>query len=400
MRALRRSRSPASRKDKEKKKKSPKSKSPPPDDDKKETAKTALTSEAAAINALIAKSDGGNDLTTLRQRRMSRETPNELPESRGSDKLPRRLQTVVDLSDADAKSMTERSEINELLKQVKSGSTPSQVLRQRRKSKEMESGVRSMSISGSSTSSDVKTGDGPPGSEPPTSRTVTLPPTPSVSNDSQQLPGEPEADAEPRPSLARLRWQDAAFALAAETKQRKDEDEQTTRLEVGDRAREAYNEQAQLRSIAQNSNLKGAAARGARAAALARLQQQATQVGGVFLTYDQHAAMKQQLRELAAANKRLKEEVASVRRKHSEEVWSPSRLRVSDSKSPSLERQSSDASPSASFLRRPFTAIRNALGGASPAMSRSGNASGPGMENFKENSPAAVRGMHSVTIQP
>ena len=48
------------------KKKSPKSKSPLPDDDKKETAKTALTSEAAAINALIAKSDGGNDLTTLR----------------------------------------------------------------------------------------------------------------------------------------------------------------------------------------------------------------------------------------------------------------------------------------------------------------------------------------------
>lgn len=385
MRALRRSRSPAGRKDKEKKKQNPSSKTPSPVDDKMDTVKTALTSEAAAINALIAKSDGGNDLTHLRQRRMSRELPEsrmsrELPESRGSDKVPRRLQTVVDLSDTEAKSITERNEINQLLQQVKSGSTPSQVLRQRRKSKEMQ-----------------PTGDGPPVSEALTSPTATPSSTPDVGKDSRQLPEEPEGEAKQGPSLARLRWKDAAFALAVETKQRKDEDDEASRLfEVGDRAREAYNEQAQLRSIAQNSTLKGAAARGARAAALARLRQQATQLGGVFLTHEQHAAMKQQLRELAVANKRLKEEVA---RKHSDEVWSPSRLRYSDSKSPSLERQSSNASPSASFLRRPFTAIRSALGGASPATSRPRNAS-EGMESFKENSPASLRGMQSVTVEP
>lgn len=60
-------------------------------------------------------------------------------------------------------------------------------------------------------------------------------------------------------------------------------------------------------------NLTGAAARGAKAAALGRVKAAADASGGIFLTKEQYDAMRKEIMQLKVTNKRLEDEVVELR---------------------------------------------------------------------------------------
>lgn len=125
-------------------------------------------------------------------------------------------------------------------------------------------------------------------------------------------------DEAPQPSSPKQRWKDAMLAVSVQA--------------------------------ANTEKLTGAAARGAKAAALTRVRSAVSSCGGVFLTQEQWEAMRSENSTLKTANKRLEKELQDARRvmKSSPQTLgdtSPACRRVAKSKAFSPMIQRAFASP-------------------------------------------------------
>lgn len=121
-----------------------------------------------------------------------------------------------------------------------------------------------------------------------------------------------EDEARPRAGSLKQRWKDAALAVAVEAKISKLDEQEQLDAELVAQAIAATTKVFDVTKMKGAHNLTGAAARGAQAASLARVKEASAAVGGVFLTNTQHAALKEQINILTAANKRMKAELLEL----------------------------------------------------------------------------------------
>lgn len=203
-------------------------------------------------------------------------------------------------------------------------------------------------------STEIASGELPEASTSPKS---VMPAVPEVSTHKQDkpafppgLPPKPPTSTDVANGMAKMRWLNAISAHAGTRK---------TSDDVADDSDPANLYQL-LKSQSQQ-HLSGAAARGARAAALSRVKQATSAVGGKFLSAEEWQVMRAELGNLRVQNKRLEKEVASLRAAaaRTEQAHEDDRVLV--------ERLSEGGPPG--FLSRVF--------GASPALMRSSGGCSP-----------------------
>jgi len=235
---------------------SPKGEVTPTDAEKPKsaTAVQATENELREIQELLQASASGSDLGKVRERRKSKDT------------------IVKEVAVPDT---TEKDEINGLLQQA--SHEGKDAFRQRRKTKSGELGVPA---------------EGTPAY--PVEHTPPPPPPP---------PSAAKAADAKKTSQLNQNWKDASAAMIVKTDMDYSIDSETSSVPS------AFD----IQKLKGTAALTGAAARGARAAALKRVQTASEAVGGVFLTKEVYEAMRQELKTLRIQNKRLQEDLTQAR---------------------------------------------------------------------------------------
>ena len=312
--------------------------------------------EAAAINALIKQADGGRDMAFLRERRMSGE-PEDGKNRPRSKSLPGALDLPGMLYEAEVE------EVKELLR-ASAKQDAGQVLRDRR----------------------ARNSKGDPDEAYP------------VGDASPRTRRALEGDNTDRGGgagslLLRPPAATGSRTSSGDSSHRKNSGDGSHRKNSGDgshrkrvdfdpnddisivAAMEATSKSFDVTQLKGTDNLPGAAARGARAAALERVKQASSAVGGVFLTTEQHNALKEQINLLTTSNKRLNQEIEELRR----QVKTPD-----NDKSPSKSPSSVEATPGVSpfGLRATGGMLSNFAKKHSPFGRRSGNHASPVPHRF------------------
>jgi len=245
---------------------SPKGEVTPTDAEKPKsaTAVQATENELREIQELLQASASGSDLGKVRERRKSKDT------------------IVKEVAVPDT---TEKDEINGLLQQA--SHEGKDAFRQRRKTKSGELGVPA---------------EGTP-AYPVEHTPPPPPPPPSAAKAQAQAPSAAKAADAKKSSQLKQKWKDAAAAMMVNTDMDDSIDSETSSVPS------AFD----IQKLKGTAALTGAAARGARAAALKRVQTASEAVGGVFLTKEVYEAMRQELKTLRIQNKRLQEDLTQAR---------------------------------------------------------------------------------------
>jgi len=163
-------------------------------------------------------------------------------------------------------------------------------------------------------------------------------------------------------SFAKSRWKNAALAVAVAKEPDEKASSQSAQAAV-------YRMLSQQEGSTQN--LSGAAARGAKAAAVGQIKMACTAAGGRFLSEDEWKAMRFETSQLRAQNKRL-DAMVSEQRKQISELQNGSKhgrgRRSSDSAG--LASVSLVMSQIGSFIKTPSPAMRRSRGASESGLSK------------------------------
>ena len=340
--------------------------------------------EAAAINHLIKKTAGGNDMNAVAVRRRSLrpsvEEGGQVLEGGAIQEHRRATMCILNQETVD-----ELAEVNRLLQTASKGGNLKGALRQRRVSKEGNNRT------GGTRNSESEEMISTEGEISPTASTVA-----SEAPSRRPSTAAEENEVRPRADGVKQRWKDAALAAAVEAKISKLEGQEQLDAELVAEAVAATTKVFDVTKMTGTHHLTGAAARGTQAANLSHVREASAAVGGVFLTSSQHAALKEQINMLSAAKKRMNAELIELRQQLATEraqaKGSPPAGRASgDNSSPGWQRNLNKLLTRSPFGRRGNT---ESPGGSGSSGHHGSFFKGRRTNSFNggsESSPSAVR---------
>jgi len=320
----------------------------------------ARKEEFANINALIKQSSSSGNMAVLKERRDSKETLPVVKEKFPVEN-PYASTKVQGLSTADVDA------INSLIKDRDPGK-----LRERR----MSNSKDKLGISST------------PAAAPTPVPTAVPTPAPTAAPELAITPVARTPAATTNPN-AKQRWMDAGLAVNVQNKL--DSILTEGAQSPTDVMQEIPSPERAAQLKASTDNLTGAAARGAKAAALGKVKEAASSVGGIFLTTEQWESMRAEIATLKVSQKRLETQLADARRElraKGEEKETPSASPPVGGASPPVGSASgrhlfADAS---SFMAKAWAV-------ASPMNIR------PGADRSPSKSPFGQRASQRVTIE-